>query len=126
DRETPSTELVAQYQEGERSSVIVQPGDFYLIKTIERVNTPEYLTVNIKPRTTTFRSGLFIRTGNVAPGYRGELIFAMKNEGPCVVEMELGARVVHAQWHLVEGASNTYRGQWQHGRVTTTTRESQI
>jgi deoxycytidine triphosphate deaminase len=126
ERETPQIHLVARYEEGKRSSVTIAPGDFFLVKTIERVNTPPYLTINFKPRTTTFRSGLFIRTGNVAPGYRGELTFALKNEGPCEVVLEMGARVIHAQFELVDGETEQYRGQWQGGRVTTAVRERQV
>jgi deoxycytidine triphosphate deaminase len=126
ERQTPQVELVARYEEGVRNSITIRPGEFYLVKTIERVNTPRYVTINFKPRTTTFRSGLFIRTGNVAPGYCGELTFAMKNEGPCEVVLELGARIVHAQFYLVDGGSNQYRGQWQGGRVTTNARERQV
>ena len=125
-RETPSTEIVARYEEDKRISYTVRPGEFYLAKTIERVNTPAYLTINFKPRTTTFRSGLMVRTGNVAPGYRGGLVFALKNEGPCHVTIEMGARIIHAQFYLVEGESNLYRGQWQGGRITTDGIEQQV
>src|SRR5581483_10071725 len=47
-------------------------------------------TVNFKPRTTTFRSGLFLRTGNVAPGYKGPATCGLKNEGKVKVTIELG------------------------------------
>ena len=107
-------------------STAIQPGEFLLARTIETVNTPADLTINFKPRTTTFRSGLHIRTGNVAPGYKGPLVFALKNEGPCVVTIEMGARLVHAQFYTVAGDSNLYRGQWQGGRVTTGGVEEQV
>src|SRR3989338_10804798 len=75
-RKTPSIKLVQKYKEGQKRTIKIKPGDFYLATTIESVNTPKNLTINFKPRTTTFRSGLFLRTGNVAPGYRGKLTFA--------------------------------------------------
>ncbi|OGH17264.1 MAG: hypothetical protein A3C30_01525 [Candidatus Levybacteria bacterium RIFCSPHIGHO2_02_FULL_40_18] len=125
-RKTPSIKLVQKYKEGQKRTIKIKPGDFYLATTIESVNTPKNLTINFKPRTTTFRSGLFLRTGNVAPGYRGKLTFAIKNEGPITVEIEMGARIVHAQFEEVKGGGSSYRGQWQGGRVTTTNREKQI
>lgn len=125
-RETPTTTSVAKYKEGEKKSFTIKPGEFFLAKTIESVNTPKDLTINFKPRTTTFRSGLFLRTGNVAPGYCGPLTFAIKNEGPIDVTLELGCRIVHAQFSYVEGGGNMYRGQWQGGRVTTKKREKQV
>ena len=80
----------------------------------------------ILPRTTTFRSGLFLRTGPVQPGYGGELTFGLKNEGPITVEIEMGARFAHVLFHEIKGVGSKYRGQWQGGRVSATKREKQV
>lgn len=125
-RQTPEIELVEKYVEGEKRSITLKPGDFYLFKTIESFNTPENITINFKPRTTTFRSGLFLRTGNVAPGYKGPVTFGITNEGPCTVTIEMGARFCHAQFDEVKGGGSLYRGQWQGGRVSATKREKQV
>ena len=125
-RETPTVKSVMKINDKKSQTIIVKPGDFYLAKTIEKVNTPKDITINFKPRTTTFRSGLVIRSGNVAPGYCGELTFALTNEGPIPVTLEMGCRIVHAQFSWVDGGGNMYRGQWQGGRVTTKSREKQI
>lgn len=125
-RKTADIELVEHYVEGETRSITLKPGDFYLVTTIESVNTPLDITINFKPRSTTFRSGLFLRTGNVAPGYNGKLSFGLKNEGPIAVTIEMGARFVHAQFEEVLGEGNQYRGQWQGGRVTATKKEKQV
>jgi len=126
ERQTPESELVAKFEEGKKRKIIFKPGDFYLVQTIESFNLPQNLTANFKPRTTTFRSGLFLRTGNVAPGYKGQVAFGMKNEGPCEVTIEMGARFCHVQFEEVKGGGSMYRGQWQGGRVSTTRRERQV
>lgn len=126
ERETPKVSSKIKYQRSKRNSITIKPGDFYLISTIEKVNLPQDITANFKPRTTTFRSGLFIRTGNVAPGYKGKLTFGMKNEGPVPVTLELGCRIVHVQFEWVDGGGSLYRGQWQGGRITTKRREKQV
>jgi deoxycytidine triphosphate deaminase len=126
ERHTAEVTLVKKYQEEKTVKVIIKPDDFYLIKTIEDVNMPDNLTASITPRSTTYRSGLMIRTGNVPPGYCGGLTFGLKNEGSVPVTIELGARVVHIQFHEVKGPGNMYRGQWQGGRVTTTKKEKQV
>lgn len=135
-RKTPKVKLIAKYitsrdgrlkkREAKIQKITIKPGEFYLVKTIESFNTPQNLTINFKPRTTTFRSGLFLRTGNVAPGYKGSVTFGLKNEGPCEVTIELGARFVHAQFEEVKGGGSMYRGQWQGGRVTTRRKERQV
>lgn len=126
ERKTPDIILVKKFEKGKKNKIVIKPGDFYLGVTIEEVNTPKNLTINFKPRTTTFRSGLYLRTGNVAPGYSGKLTFAIKNEGPVAVTIEMGARIVHAQWETVLGGGSMYRGQWQGGRVTTKKKEKQV
>lgn len=126
ERKTADITLIAEYKDGEKRSVTIQPGDFVLVKTIESVNMPENLTANMKPRSTTFRSGLMIRTGNIPPGYHGGLTFGMKNEGPIPVTIEMGARIIHVQFEEVMGGGNMYRGQWQGGRVTVTKKETQV
>src|SRR5260370_19523372 len=75
ERKTPEIEVAQTYKEGKIRSITFKHGDFYLVKTIESFNMPDFLTANFKPRTTTFRSGLFLRTGNVAPGYHGPVTF---------------------------------------------------
>lgn len=126
ERKTADIKLVQKYIRGEKRSVTFKPGDFYLVKTIESFNLPQNLTANFKPRSTTFRSGLFLRTGNVAPGYKGAVTFGMKNEGPIKITIEMGARFVHVQFEEVKGGGSMYRGQWQGGRITARKKEKQV
>lgn len=125
-RKTADIELVEKYKEGKKRAITIDPGDYFLVTTIESVNMPNDLTANFKPRTTTFRSGLFLRTGNVAPGYKGKLTFGLKNEGPISVTIEMGARFVHMQVEEVKGGGSMYRGQWQGGRVAARRKERQV
>ncbi len=126
ERQTPEIETILRYNPRKKQSITIFPNEFYLVTTIEEVNLPKDLTANFKPRTTTFRSGLFLRTGNVAPGYKGKLSFAIKNEGPLPVTIELGARIIHIQFIRVDGGGALYRGQWQGGRVAATKKEKQV
>jgi deoxycytidine triphosphate deaminase len=125
-RQTPDIESVMVYKEKKKQAIKIKPGDFFLVKTIEKVNVPVTLSAVILPRTTTFRSGLFLRTGPIQPGYSGELTFGLKNEGPITVEIEMGARFVHVIFHEIKGEGSQYRGQWQGGRVSSSKREKQV
>ncbi len=126
ERKTCDIKSVAKYEKGGKHSVVVKPGDFYLFKTIEKVNLPNNLVGFFKPRTTMQRMGIFLRSSQAAPGYSGELTFAIKNLGPCEVEIEMGARVIHMMCAEIKGKTNLYRGQWQGGRVTTDKKEIQV
>lgn len=126
ERHTADINLVKKFDSKKNNKIIIKPGDFFLVKTIESVNMPDNLTASITPRSTTYRSGLMLRTGNVPPGYCGGLTFGLVNEGPINVTIEMGARFVHIQFNEVSGGGNMYRGQWQGGRVTTTKKEKQV
>ncbi len=106
--------------------VVIKPGEFYLVKTMETVNVPENLVGILKPRSTLQRMGLFLRTTQIAPGYSGELTFALKNEGPATVKIDIGARIAHVMFAEVKGKTALYRGQWQGGRVSALKKEKQV
>jgi len=125
-RQTPDIESVMVYDPKKTQAIKIAPGDFYLVKTIEKINLPLDLSAVILPRTTTFRSGIFIRTGPIQPGYSGELTFGLKNEGPITVEIEMGARFTHLIFSEIKGEGSKYRGQWQGGRVSATKKEKQV
>ena len=126
ERQTCKVRSIAKFDPNKTSAISIKPGDFYLVKTIEKVNMPNDLVGVFKPRTTLQRMGLFLRTAQVSPGYSGELTFALANLGPSTVKIELGARIVHLMFAQVDGKTALYRGQWQGGRVTTSGKETQV
>ena len=126
ERNTPKSKLLAKYNSKRRQSFIFKSGKYYLMKTLEKVNTPDNILILFRPRSTLYRSGMTIFTGNASPGYCGELTFGIANVGPCEIEIELGARVAHAMFYEVKGKTNLYRGQWQGGRVSTKRKEKQV
>lgn len=126
ERETPDLELINNFVEGENKTVVLEPGEHYIMETIEKVNTPDNIMILFRPRITLFRSGVTLFTGACAPGYCGPLFFAIVNTGKHPFKLELGARVVHAMFNKIEGSSNLYRGQWQEGRLTTDGKEQQV
>ena len=126
ERETPDMKLIDSYVQGETKKLVLKPNIYYLLKTIESVNMPDDLLAIMTPRSTLFRSGVYVFGGQVPPGYKGGLsmgIYNFRNED---FQLELGSRIVHIMFFQVQGKGNVYRGQWQGGRVTTEKRETQI
>lgn len=126
ERATPEMKLIAKYEEGKSSKVALQPRTYYTFKTVENVNMPDDLLAIMTPRSTLFRSGVYIFGGQTPPGYKGGLTMGIYNFRDEIFELEMGSRVVHIMFFQVEGASNLYRGQWQGGRVTTEKKEKQV
>src|SRR3972149_9931758 len=126
ERETPDMELLANFGDAKTTRVSLEPRVYYLMKTIEKVNMPNDLLAISTPRSTLFRSGVYIFGGQVPPGYCGELSMGIYNFRDEPFELEMGARVLHIMFSQVQGESNLYKGQWQGGRVTTEEKEKQI
>lgn len=126
ERDSADSELLYEYDPKKKQSILLNPGDTYLVTTNEKVNLPLDLTANMWLRSTLYRSGIIMSGGNVAPGYSGELSFIFYNAGPCEFEIELGARIVHIMFFQVAGTGNAYRGQWKDGRVTSKGKEVQV
>lgn len=117
ERYTPKTGSIAKYRENK--DVILKPGDFVLVKTIEKVNLPKDVAAIFRPRSTLQRSGIGLFTAAASPGYSGELTFGMCNLGKNDFRLELGARIVHIIFFRTSDNVSEYRGQWQDGRVST-------
>jgi len=126
ERKTPDVELIASFKEGEKKSFVFRPGKYYVMKTVEKVNTPPNILILFRPRSTLYRSGITIFTGNASPGYCGELNFGIINLGSYPIKIEMGARLAHAMFYKVEGKTNLYRGQWRGGRVSAKKKEKQV
>lgn len=126
ERNSANSKILTEYEPKKRKSIIIKPGQSYLVTTLEKVNLPQNLTANMWMRSTLYRSGIIMCGGNIAPGYQGELSFLFYNAGKASMEIELGARIIHIIFWEIKGKTNTYRGQWQGGRVSTKKKERQI
>ncbi len=126
ERETSKIKLIAKVDKKKTRKVFLEPKIYYLMKTMEKLNLPENLLVLFTPRSTLYRSGVYIFGGQTAPGYQGELTTGIYNFRDEKFELEMGSRVLHIIFFEVKGKSNLYRGQWQGGRVATKKKEKQI
>lgn len=122
------TEAVCAYKEDSDSqdTLTIQPGEYYLVKTIETVDIPLDIMADFRTRSTLFRAGLSLLTTVGSPGYKGELIFGLANLGPEPVDLQMGARICQAAFIRLESEGVAYRGQNQGGRVTAAGAEQQV
>lgn len=117
ERHTPDVESIAKY--GKDKDFTIKPGEYYLVKTIEKINLPFDILGIFRPRSTLQRSGAGLITATASPGYSGELTFGLFNAGKNAIRIELGARFVHILFFKTGENVSSYRGQWQGGRVST-------
>lgn len=136
ERKSPEIVKVADIKTGDKE-LVLKPGDYVLVKTMEKVNVPgekisidgekeRHLMIDVYPRSTLQRCGIYFRGTKTDPGYFGELTFALANLSSCNFKLELGARFANIVFKQVIGdLSRAYEGQWKGGRVATSEKEKQ-
>lgn len=135
DRKTPETKKIIE--EGSGNKLVLEPGDYVLVKTLETVDVPSekievdgeetHLWLDVYPRSTLQRSGIYFKGTKTDPGYNGELIFALANLGPATFELQEGSRIANLVFKTSTGdLERAYEGQWKGGRVETGGTEEQV
>jgi len=130
-RRSPETSLIADIEQHKYSIITMKPGNYFLVRTIEKINCPSepieyekdlspgYLMPTIYPRTSLQRSGISLHCSITNPGYSGPLVFGLKNNSDFPFEFELGTRMFKLVFEPVVGEiKRAYSGQHQDGRMT--------
>ncbi len=127
-RKGVKTKLIAEFKKGKRKQewVVIKPGDYYLVATLEIINTTKDLMPVVYPRTSLFRAGLILLNSKTDPGYKGTLTMGLKNLSEFDVKLQIGARICNIVFFKIEGKTTTYRGQHQGGRISPDKVEQQV
>jgi deoxycytidine triphosphate deaminase len=127
-RKGVKTEVLATFKPRARSQkeIIIKPGDYYLVSTVESLNTPKDLMPVVFPRTSLFRAGLLLLNSKTDPGYKGQLTMGLKNLSEFDVKIQMGARICNVVFLKIEGSTVSYRGQHQGGRISPHEEERQV
>lgn len=95
----------------------IEPGEYFLAETVEKLNMPHDLAAIVLNRSSLFRAGCSLSTALVDPGYRGALVFGLKNLSDVRFEIEKGARFAQIVFLRVAGKTTPYSGRYQGGKV---------
>ena len=131
ERYSSKTELLGDIETDGNKSIIIKPGEYVLVTTMETIFSPSekikydeffprgYVIPKVWPRSSLQRGGVSFHATKTDPGYKGKLAFGIKNQGPEDFTFELGARMFNIEYEPVIGEINrAYSGQHQGGRVT--------
>ena len=119
-RKGVQTELIAKFDPKAKTQpeVVIEPGEYYLVATHEKVNTPQDLMPMIYPRSSLFRAGVLLLNSKTDPGYSGTLTMGLTNLSKFPLKLQLGARICNMVFYTIEGETVSYRGQHQGGRIS--------
>ena len=75
--------------------IAIEPDDFVLGTTLERVEIPDYLLGRLEGRSSVGRMGISVHTtaGIIDPGYEGEITLEISNDTDRIVVLEPGMRI---------------------------------
>jgi deoxycytidine triphosphate deaminase len=97
--------------------VVLKPGEYILVETLEKVNMPLNLLARILPRSSLFRMGCSLITAVVDPGFKGTLTMGLKNLSEKSFTFQEGARIAQMIFEEVSGKTKGYTGRYQGGRI---------
>jgi dUTP pyrophosphatase len=122
------TKLLAEWKANsdKQEFASIEPGQYYMVRTIEGLKTPLDLMPMIYPRSTLFRVGLQLLVTKTDPGYEGPLACGLKNLSNFPVKLQLAARIANIVFYKIEGVGTAYRGQHMGGRVAISEIERQV
>ncbi|MDP3986658.1 MAG: hypothetical protein Q8P81_00335 [Nanoarchaeota archaeon] len=131
ERHSPKTELIGDLERDGNKKIILKPGEYFLVTTVEIINSPAekinyddslpegFLIPKVWPRSSLQRGGVSFHATKTDPGYKGQLNFGIKNLGESDFVFELGARMFNVEYEVVIGdIARAYSGQHQGGRVS--------
>lgn len=111
---------VVEIEPGE--AFVLQPGEFALGSTIERVRVPPNLVARVEGRSSLGRLAIVVHAtaGFIDPGFEGQITLELGNLGRCAVKLYPGMRVSQIVFHTMtspserpygSGRGSKYQGQ---------------
>jgi deoxycytidine triphosphate deaminase len=103
--------------EEKTDKIRLEPQEYILIETMEKVHMPKDLVAKVLNRSTVFRCGCTLISALVDPGYYGILTLGLKNLSNQPFTLEKGARVGQIVFETIDGETTLYEGRYQGGKI---------
>ena len=89
----------------EGNAFVLQPGEFALGSTFERVRVPVDLVARVEGRSSIGRLAVVVHAtaGFIDPGFEGQITLELSNLGRCAVKLYPGMRISQIVFHTMTG-----------------------
>lgn len=96
----------------EGGAFVMQPGEFALGSTMERVRIPSDLVARVEGRSSIGRLAIVVHAtaGFIDPGFEGEITLELSNLGRCAVKLYPGMRISQIVFHTMTSAAEVPYG----------------
>lgn len=112
----PPTGDASSIEVEDDGELIIEPGEFILAHTVERVNMPDHLVARVEGKSTTGRSGLLVHAtaGYIDPGYKGVITLELYALRRCKVSLRPGMPIAQLSLlQMTSKAKHPYQGRYQ-------------
>jgi dCTP deaminase len=97
-----------------RESLLLPPGDFKLIASLEWVWIPHDLQVIVHDKSTWARQGLALQNTVLEPGWNGHITLELSNHGKQTIRIMRGQPIGQLVFHLLDcPTERPYTGKYQ-------------
>lgn len=105
-------------------AILIQPGEFMLGTTVERVRIPRSLAARVEGRSSVGRLGLAVHVtaGFIDPGFEGQITLEIVNFNPYPIWLRPGMRIAQLVFAETKTEGSAYRGKYQGQAGTTESR----
>jgi len=104
----------AGYDVRTKQGIILSPGQFILLSTVEHFWMPDDVIAFVHDKSTWARRGIAVQNTVIEPGWRGYLTLEVTNHGDLIVEISAGDPIAQIVFHRMEApAERRYDGKYQ-------------
>jgi dCTP deaminase len=91
----PTADLATRVEVSDKDPFLVQPGEFFLVSTLEHIELPGDIAGRLEGKSSLARIGLLVHStaGFVDPGWKGKLTMQMTNVSRLPVTIYAGMRI---------------------------------
>ncbi len=107
DYKRPATNEVFDANNTAAQEIILEPGEFYLLHTVESLVLPDYIHGKTEEIMSRALEGINVTSGVVHPGYSGVLVLAVKNNSEETKTLYPGEPIVQITFQKLDEPAET-------------------
>lgn len=109
DYKRPATDDLFDANNTASQEIVLEPGEFYLMHTVESLNLPNYIHGTTEELMSRALEGINVTSGVVHPGYSGVLVLGVENRSEETKTLYPGDKIVQITFQeLDEPAATAY------------------
>ncbi|MGM9937278.1 MAG: dCTP deaminase [Candidatus Ornithomonoglobus sp.] len=80
---------------------LLKPGEYILVRLVEKINMPDDLVAHIRPRTTLTKLGVIVFAQHINPSFSGNLYLGVKNFSNSIIELKPNVAIAQCVFETI-------------------------